>query len=195
MYEKLCFSNNKSTPSLWVTQYVCASWWADVFTSVSVCVRQCWWHNSVAGVWLRAELCRSCWLFCWSLSVSVTRSVINHPRLGDQTTLPYWSLCWLKHSTSPDQHGRTTVQHIWCQSYRKSRPQIRQCLIIAQGHLRLSILTWEINSVPLARPYIRDSDMNTWFSLDSKCSYSDKANALIFKGYDVRRVRHLILAR
>lgn len=40
MYEKLCFNDNKSTPSLWETQYVCVSWWVDVFVRVSVCVCQ-----------------------------------------------------------------------------------------------------------------------------------------------------------
>ena len=43
MYEKLCFSNNKSTPSLWVTQYVCVCVCVCVWVGGRMCllVSQC----------------------------------------------------------------------------------------------------------------------------------------------------------
>lgn len=146
IYEKLCFSNNKSTPSLWVTHYVCVRWWADVFTSVSVCVRQSWWHNSVAGVWLKLSYAEV--IGCFpdpSLSVSQEASSIIRD-WGTRPPSPN-GVCWLKHIISLDQYGRINIYSMM--SVLKNRPTTdqRQCLIIAQGHLRLSVPAWKMNSM------------------------------------------------
>lgn len=78
-------------------------------------------HNSVAGGWrlAGAELCRSCWVLRWSLSVSVARAVINHERVGEQTqtgptssssssVLP--TALTPHRSANPDLNGRITVR-------------------------------------------------------------------------------------
>lgn len=68
------------------TRRMCACVWVGEWTCL-LASRVPARHNSVAGGWRLAgvELCRSCWLLRWSLSVSVARAVINHERVGERT--------------------------------------------------------------------------------------------------------------
>lgn len=156
---------NHPNPSERFNMCVRACWRVDVFTGVSLCM--CLWETIE---WLASgspELCRSCWLLCWSLPVSVTRSVINHKRLAHQTTLSYWS-----HSTSPDPNGRITVQMM---SVLRTT-----CLIIAQGHFRLSVPTRRINSVIKNHGlFVFKNDINMCLGLEYKCCFSSTLSCML----------------
>lgn len=120
--EKQCFCVSKSTPI--PSEDVC-------LLARGVPAR----HNSAAAGWrlAAAELCRSCRLLRWSLSVSVARAVINHGRVGECSGPPRSP----QHSARPDLNGRITARMM---SGLKTTDQ-RQCLIIAQGHPGLSAWT------------------------------------------------------
>lgn len=159
---------NHPNPSERFNVCVCACW-VDVFTGVSLCL--CLWETIERLASGSAELCRSCWLLCWSLPVSVTRSVINHKRLAQQTTLSYWSP-----STSPDPKGRITVHMM---SVLRTTDQ-RQCLIIAQGHFRLSVPTWRIDSVIKNHGlFVFKTDINMCLGLEYKCCFSTALSCML----------------
>lgn len=117
--------------------HVCTSRWQGVFTGVHVPLR----HNSTAGVWLQRSYAEVVGCFADpSLSVSQEASLIMREQ---PTGPPAPADLSLQHSASPDLNGGITVRMM---SALKATDQ-KQCLIIAQGHFRLSILTWEINGV------------------------------------------------
>lgn len=143
---------NQPHPFEWLN--MCASWWADVFTSVSVCARQCSWHNSVAGVWLKQSYAEVVGCFADpSLSVSQEASSI----IRDWGTRPPspTGLCVGSNTLQAliSMGGLLYAVHMMSVLKKKRTTDQRQCLIIAQGHLRLSVPTWKINSVILVMPY------------------------------------------
>lgn len=95
----------------------------------------------MAGVWLKQSYAQVVGCFADpSLSVSQEASSI----IRDWGTRPPSPTgLTLQHSTSPDLNGRITIHMM---SVLKTTDQ-RQCLIIAQGHFRLSVRTWKMNSV------------------------------------------------
>lgn len=108
-----------------------------MFTSVRVPPR----HNSMAGVCLKQSYAEVVGCFADpSLSVSQEASLI----MREQTTRPPSPAdLSLQHFASPDLNGGITV----CMMSALKTTDQKQCLIIAQGHFRLSILTSEINGV------------------------------------------------
>lgn len=134
MYEIHCFGDSKSTP---LHLCFCTSRWLGVFTGAHVPPR----HNSMAGVWLKQSYAEVVGCFADpSLSVSQRASLIMREQM---TRPPSPADLSLQHSASPDLNGGITVHMM---SSLKTTDQ-KQCLIIAQGHSRLSIPMSEINGV------------------------------------------------
>lgn len=111
--EKQCFCDSKSTP-------ISSERRADVcLLARGVPAR----HNSATAGWrlAAAELCGSCRLPRWSLSVSVARAVINHGRVGELSGPPRstTTLCaprsewedYRAHDVRPENHRSETMPH------------------------------------------------------------------------------------
>lgn len=177
--EKQCFCDSKSTP-------IPSERRADVCLLASGVPAR---HNSAAAGWrlAAAELCRSCRLLCWSLSVSVARAVINHGRVGERSGPPRSP----QHSARPDLNGRITARMM---SGLKTTDQ-RQCLIIAQGHPGLSawtrgkLIVWCGTEALFARESDTSMCVLVWnTSVTFYCSVWPKGSWVTIKGSNLSEI-------